>query len=76
MTVMTPSAVRSGRHVMTPRLVLSSTQVRRLWPHLGVIMQYTPPTLGLALWRRLSSDLTVEKCTLEKGPKKAFVRFL
>ncbi len=43
-TEIIPSAVRKGGQVRIPRFVLSSKHVRRLCPHLGKIMQYTPPT--------------------------------
>ena len=60
MLEMVPSAVRRGRHVRTPRLVLSLLHVSRLGPHLSLTMQKKPPTSGHDL------DL-LERTDLESG---------
>ena len=52
-----PSAVRRGRHVRTPRLVLSLLQVSRLGPHRSLTMQKNPPTSGHDLDRLERTDL-------------------
>ena len=57
MMEMVPSAVRRGRHVRTPRLVLSLLQVSRLGLHRTLIMPKNPPTSGHVLERLERTDL-------------------